>query len=135
MDRRDFLEKTTKGAAAIACVACLGACATDPMAPGQPVDFTLDISQAGGGVLQTTGGSLVNQGILVIRTASGFTALNAACTHEGNQVAYRSSSNDVFCNRHGSVFALSGSVQTGPARTNLTTYKTTLTGNQLRVTS
>lgn len=135
MNRRDFLEKTSKSAAALACVVCAGACGNTAMGPNQPVDFTLDITQAGGGVLQTTGGSLVNQGVLVVRTASGFTALAAACTHAGTQVAYRSATNDIFCSGHGSVFSLNGSVQGGPAQTNLTAYKTTLTGNNLRVTS
>ena len=79
---------------------------------------------------------LIKDGVLVARTNSGaFLAVTAACTHEGTNINYVASSNNFVCPNHNAKFSSTGVVTQGPANSNLTQYKTTLTGNSLRVFS
>lgn len=143
MNRKDFFARVGFGAAALLVPACLTGLATSCSSSDSPtnsggttppptgVDFTLDVST---GALATNGGFLVSNGIVVARTTTGdFLAVSAACTHQGTQVDYVSSSNSFHCPNHGSNFTSSGSVINGPAVSNLKQYNTTLTGTSLRV--
>ena len=135
MNRKDFLAQVGLGAAALlvpACVGGLSSCSkTNNNSAPTNVDFTLDIST---GVLASNGGHLVQGGVLVARTLTGtFLAVSAACTHEGTNVNYNATGNNFICPNHGAQFSSTGSVTQGPAKTNLTQYKTTLTGTSLRV--
>lgn len=138
MTRKEFLERVGMGASALFIPACIGgltSCSTSGMVPAAPtnVDFTIDIST---GALATKGGYLVNSGVIVARTLAGdFIAVSAACTHEGQTIQYVGSANYFYCPRHGSTFNASGAATRGPASASLATYKTTLTGNSLRVFS
>lgn len=139
MTRKDFFQRVGFGAAAVLIPSCIGGLASScekedsPSAAPTNVDFTLDISS---GTLATDGGYLVHSGVLVARTISGtFIAVSAACTHEGTNVNYNSSSNNFRCPNHGAKFSSTGVVIQGPASTNLTQYKTTLEGTSLRVYS
>jgi cytochrome b6-f complex iron-sulfur subunit len=137
MNRKDFLAQVGLGAAALlvpACVGGLSSCSkTNNNSAPTNVDFTLDIST---GVLASNGGHLVQGGVLVARTLTGtFLAVSAACTHEGTNVNYNATGNNFICPNHGAQFSSTGSVTQGPAKTNLTQYKTTLTGTSLRVYS
>lgn len=139
MDRKEFLSQVGVGAAALLAPVCLGGLAacgkSDTGVPAAPtnVDFTVDIST---GALAANGGFLVKNGIIIARTNTGtFLAVSAACTHEGTTINFVASSNKFVCPNHGAQFSDTGVVTQGPATKNLTSYKTSLNGNILRVYS
>jgi cytochrome b6-f complex iron-sulfur subunit len=136
MDRREFLSKLGIGAAAT-CALCIGGCKPEDSGITAPtnVDFTLDLSAPANSGLLSVGGSLVNDGVIVAHTRSGFVAVSAACTHQGTTVYFDAGANDFVCPSHGSTFTTSGSVINGPASTPLGHYNTKLAGNSLRVYS
>ena len=137
MDRKEFISQVGFGAASLITAACFGSLAgcqkTDASSAPTNVDFTVDTAS---GSLATNGGYLVKNGVLVARTNSGtFLAVSAACTHEGTTINYYASSNSFTCPNHGAQFTNKGVVTNGPAKSNLTTYNTTLSGTSLRVYS
>ena len=94
----------------------------------------IDLSLSDNAVLNSSGGSKVVNGIIIINTGTGgFAALASACTHEGAQVEYDSDSGNIQCNNHGSIFSISGSVLKGPAVAPLKSYTITKTGNTLTI--
>jgi len=139
MDRREFLSILGVGGVAAACSYCLAGC-TNPnagsniMAPTN-VDFTLDLTNSAYAALRNVGGYVYNAGIIVAHASTGYVAVSYACTHQGTTVIFDASTSTFFCPAHGSRFALSGGVINGPAGSPLGSYKTTLTGNSLRVYS
>jgi cytochrome b6-f complex iron-sulfur subunit len=79
---------------------------------------------------------VIVQGVIVaLSTSNAYLAVSAACPHEGVQVQFQSGQNQFICTAHNSVFTSSGSRVSGPANRGLTQYKTSLTGNILRVYS
>ncbi|MCF0072342.1 Rieske 2Fe-2S domain-containing protein [Dyadobacter sp. CY261] len=103
---------------------------------GANINFTVDLTNSNNTKLKTAGGSIIAGQVLVAQTTAGnYVALSKICTHEGNDVQYRSSSNDVFCQTHGSTFSIAGAVTNGPATTALKTYTVTVSsdGNTLTV--
>jgi cytochrome b6-f complex iron-sulfur subunit len=99
-------------------------------------DFTLDLTSSQYAALNTVGGSVTSNGIIIVRLSSNeFTALSRACTHQGTAVNYRSNQNDFLCPNHGARFSTTGSVLEGPAKTALRKYNTELTGTSLRIYS
>lgn len=141
MNRKEFFARVGFGAAAVLVPACIAgiatSCSTDKEGTVTPapsnIDFNIDIST---GSLATNGGFLVQNGIVVARTTSGtFLAVSASCTHQGTNVNYVSAANNFYCPNHGAQFSSTGVVTKGPANSNLTQYKTALTGNTLRVYS
>lgn len=103
---------------------------------GSNINFTLDLTSSNYSKLKTEG-QYVIAGDVMVALASGnrYVALSRRCTHEGANVQYRLAQNDVFCNNHGSVFNLDGTVKQSPASLPLKVYKTELSqnGNSLRV--
>jgi cytochrome b6-f complex iron-sulfur subunit len=138
MERKEFLSIIGFGAAAVACGYCLGGCNPNPggsiTAPTN-VDFTLDLTNPAYSGLKTIGNYVYNAGVIVAHSQSGYVAVSLACTHQGATVVFDASTNSFFCPAHGSRFSLNGGVTVGPAGSPLGTYKTTLTGNSLRVYS
>jgi len=101
---------------------------------GSAVDFTLDLTQATYSALNSSGGSLVVNNIIVTKTVSGsYVALSAICTHQGGSLGYDASNNRFHCPNHGANFATDGTVLNGPAQTALKKYNVQLTGSSLRV--
>jgi cytochrome b6-f complex iron-sulfur subunit len=101
----------------------------------KPVDFTLDLTSPTYAALNTNGGSVVKDNIIIARTSSGaYVALTSICSHQQfNPIAFESANSRFHCPNHGSNFATDGSVLNGPALTALKKYNTTLTGTSLRV--
>jgi cytochrome b6-f complex iron-sulfur subunit len=133
--RKEFIEQLGVGAAVLFVAACAGSCTKTSSSPSGPtgVNFTVDVST---GPLASNGGSIIQSGVIVARTTSGsFVAVSVTCTHEGGQLGFNSSSNIFQCPLHGATFNTGGVVTSGPASTNLQVYKTTLSGNSLRVFS
>jgi len=103
---------------------------------GSGINFTVDMANSNNSKLKTDGNYIITGDVLVAKTTAGsYIALSKICTHEGNPVQYRSGSNDVFCQSHGSTFSIGGAVTNGPAATPLKTYTVTVSsdGNTLTV--
>jgi cytochrome b6-f complex iron-sulfur subunit len=135
MDRKEFLSQLGLGSAAVFLGACMAGCGKEGAAPAR-VDFTLDLSAPANAALNTPGGFVYNQGVIVARTQqNAYIAVSQACTHEGATVQFQGGGNRFFCPNHGATFSLTGTVTGGPASKPLTQYNTQLTGTTLRVFS
>jgi cytochrome b6-f complex iron-sulfur subunit len=135
MERRQFFSYLGFGAASLVISKSLISCAKDNTSPNAPqsIDFTLDLNNSSYSALKNKGGSVYHSNIVIIHTNSDqFVALSQICTHQSCTVQYDGSSG-LQCPCHGSTFALSGAVTGGPAPTALKSYKTSLSGNNLRV--
>lgn len=98
------------------------------------VDFTLDLTSATYASLNTNGGSVIKDNIIIAKTSAGaFIALSSICTHQGSTIGFENASSRFHCSNHGSNFGLDGSVLNGPATSALKKYNTALTGTSLRV--
>ena len=134
MDRKEFLSLIGFSAVAATLPMCMGACSksSDTMS----VDFTLDLTQSANSALNTNGGYLIHNGVIVAKTTTGeYIAVSAACTHEGANVNYKSNNNQFVCPRHGATFSSTGGAVSGPTSGNLQKMNTSLSGNNLRVYS
>jgi cytochrome b6-f complex iron-sulfur subunit len=136
MNRDEFLKQL--GIAAL--LTCSGStmfgCSSENEPAPSNADFTLDLTSSQYSALNTVGGSVSANGIIIARlSASEFVALSRACTHEGTAINYRSSQNDFLCPNHGARFSTTGTVLQGPARSSLKKYNTELTRTNLRVFS
>ncbi len=136
MTRKEFISQVGIGAAILlapACITGLSSCKKKNAKKPRVIDFTLDIFS---GALSVNGGALVNDGVIVARTMGGsYIAIDSACTHEGTTINYVSASNSFKCPNHGATYDANGNVLQGPAVTSLQDYKTSLSGNSLRVFS
>lgn len=147
--RREFLEKTIKGAGgffiAASSLTLLAGCSdnnSSPVGPGggggSPV--TVDLSQSQFASLGSAGGSaalgsnsLDASGILIYREPeSVFKAYSRRCTHSGCTINPFSGGIS-RCDCHGSQFNTSGSVVTGPANRALGQYTVKREGNILTI--
>ena len=139
MDRKEFFSLIGGGAVSaflFTCVGCSKGSNGGSIGGPSSIDFTVDLSSSTNSALLTNGGYLAQQGVLVARTTSGtYIAVQESCTHENYPLIYNGSSDQFYCNNHGSAFSEKGIVLNSPARRNLTVYKTTLTGTSLRVYS
>lgn len=134
MDRKEFLAQLGIGSAAALAITCLQACSKS--SAGTPADFTIDLTNTQFSALQNAGGSVVYQGIIIAKTTAGtYLAVSSRCPHEGVTVNFSSGNNQFICNAHNSIFSSTGSRISGPANTGLTQYKTSLSGNSLRIYS
>ena len=143
IERKEFMRQVGIGFGAILLTNCLTACSDmeipDPMPGigGDKLDFTLNLNQMANNSLNSKGGFVVSQNVIIARTLldDNFLAVAAACTHEGIIISYRANSNDFKCPKHGSEFTSAGAVQAGPATAALTKYKTAFdkTANTLRI--
>ena len=142
MQRKEFINALGISTATLFMVTCFGGCGKSSVAdnsnnvppPPTNVDFLLDLSQAENANLATNGGFIYKNGIIVARTTTGsYIAVSMACTHQGTTLVYEGNNNRFYCNNHGSTFSNTGTVNNGPASSNLKQYNTTLSGNKLRV--
>jgi cytochrome b6-f complex iron-sulfur subunit len=140
MNRRDVIQKVLLGGTVLvlvpsvleSCKKVTGDPVNQPPAPGTKIN--IDLSLADNATLNTTGGSKIVQNVLVINTGSNaFVALTSICTHQGCTVGYDSAATNIKCPCHGSVYALTGSVITGPAPSGLQSYPVSKSGNVLTI--
>jgi cytochrome b6-f complex iron-sulfur subunit len=133
MERKDFLKLVGISVAGITLARCVSACSK---VGGTAVDFTLDLSQAANAALNTNGGYLYSNGVIVARTLAGaYIAVSSSCTHEGGTVAYDGANSRFRCPLHGATFGNTGSVISGPTSTPLTQYTVTQSGTVLHIKS
>ena len=138
MERKEFLKQSLAlcGLSMIP-AAVLESCSKQNFGGPTNVNFTLDLSSPANAVLNTVGGSLVSNGVIVIHTsASVYHALSETCTHAGCAVSYNSGSGILICPCHGGSFnASTGAVLGGPPPSGLTTYTVTQSGTILTIKS
>jgi cytochrome b6-f complex iron-sulfur subunit len=136
MDRRNFIKNTCLTCAALAVGITIESCQKNNNVQPTSVNFTLDLTTSSNAALNNIGGSVIQNGAVVIRTSSStFAAFSDTCTHAGCSVSYSSSSKQFLCPCHGGVFDSNGNVVSGPPTSALPQYKTSLSGNILTVTS
>jgi len=136
--RKEFLSLLGLGTAAVAATYCIGGCQPVSTAPPPPtnVDFTLDLTNPAYSALNSTGGYLYANKIIIARTVNGtFAAVSEYCTHAGGTIVFDKNTDDFYCPVHGSVYSPGGTVLQGPASTPLAKYNTSLSGTSLRVYS
>jgi cytochrome b6-f complex iron-sulfur subunit len=143
MERKEFLSKLGIGFAAV-CVGCgVAACGSSKSNDPKPDDnnndgelFTVNL----GSELTAVGQSKVSNGVIVVRTAAGnsassFTAVQVACTHQGTAINYNNAQGRFICPNHGSQFSTTGAVLVGPATAALKEYKVAVNGSTLTVSA
>ena len=137
MNRRDLVQRVLLGGTSLMLIpSALTSCEkkTDPDPGTGEGKITIDLSLADNSSLNTTGGSKIVQGIIVVNIGSDiFVALSSACTHAGCIVGYDPGTGNFKCPCHGSSFTTAGSVVTGPATTPLPSYQTSKTVNILTI--
>lgn len=137
MKRKQFLSLVAMGATAGIAMPVLDSCSKSSNLPstGGGVDFTIDLNNSSYTALNSNGGYVLKNGVIIARLAGGnIVALSSTCTHAGCTVNFDGSST-FPCPCHGSVFSSSGSVLNGPAFQPLTRYNTQLSGTSLRIYS
>ncbi len=149
MERKDFIEQVGLSAASVLIFGCMQSCSkSDDPAPTTPsgsnnntiknVDFTINITVSPYTNLNTAGGFYVDRtnSIIIARTLTNeFIAVSSICTHQQVTLDFEANNNRFYCSGHGSTFSTSGAVTNGPAGAPLKQYKTTLSGNNLRIYS
>jgi cytochrome b6-f complex iron-sulfur subunit len=153
MERKDFIEQVGLSAASILIFGCMQSCSkSDGPAPANPtgttnpnptnkIDFTINLTNNPYTKLNTAGEFYVDKitNIIIARTLTPinpnepFIAVSSLCTHQQVTIDFQASNNRFYCSGHGSAFSTTGSVLTGPAASALKQYKTTRTGNSLRI--
>ncbi|MCX6194031.1 MAG: Rieske (2Fe-2S) protein [Cytophagales bacterium] len=144
MKRTQFLNTVSGGLAAV-CVSCLAAAcsskdAPTPNTPSGPNSnpgtntFTVNLDSELKGVNEF----IAKNGIILIRTATGNTALSflavsSVCPHAGATVEYLNTKLSFLCAAHGSTFGSDGALISGPASKGLTKLVVEIIGTTLTV--
>lgn len=145
MERDEFLSKLGIGILAV-CAGCgIASCGSKSSSPtptsggsgpakGSGNVFSVDLNSE----LTTVGSSKTASGVILVRTAAGntassFTAVQVACTHEGTSIGYNNGQGIFICPLHGSQFSKSGAVLLGPAAVALQQYTVSIQGTTLTV--
>jgi len=143
MERNEFLAKLGIGTLAV-CMGCNMVSCSKSGSPGPsngnntpPAGTTVNVDL--NSTIKNVGDQTVNNGIIIVRLATGnaassFTAVQVACTHEGNSINYNNSQGIFICPVHGSEFSKTGSLLQGPATSSLKQYTVSVTGTTLTVT-
>jgi len=97
------------------------------------VNFTLDLTQPINASLNSSGGSVASNGVVVANTGSAYIAIAQACTHQGCSVSYNQSGSDFVCPCHGGTYGLNGNVLSGPPPAPLKKYTVTKSGSILTI--
>jgi cytochrome b6-f complex iron-sulfur subunit len=140
MNRRDLVQKIALGGAVLFVVptvltSCSKASTGDTGQLNPPgTKINIDLTLPAYAALNTAGGSVIVQSIIVAYTGTSYVALSSVCTHQGGTVGYNMASGNFVCPNHGSVFSVGGSVVTGPAATPLDSYQISKSGNILTIT-
>ena len=140
MDRKQFLKSTLLlggmglAGSAILVESCKKSSNSSSSAQGPTVNFALDLSQASNASLNTVGGSVAANKVVVICTAANtWTALAQACTHEGCSMSYSSGASQMICPCHQGKFDINGNVVSGPPPSPIKKYTVTKSGNILTI--
>jgi cytochrome b6-f complex iron-sulfur subunit len=128
LGRRDLLSMTTLGGIGAAIIGGLvlglrtlwprtGKASALRLPAGRPEDYAVG---------QVYVGLLREHWTFVVRSAEGFYALSARCTHLGCKLRHVPAASQLHCACHGSLFSLEGEVLRGPASRHLERVNITL---------
>jgi nitrite reductase/ring-hydroxylating ferredoxin subunit len=132
MTRKEFLGKIGIGAAFVLTAGCLKSCTADAAIE---VDFILDLDATENESLNTNGGFLIKDQVVIVKADDGnYYAATQNCSHENKlKIIFRN--NEYYCTDHGAKFDLSGDGLNDKGQKGITIYQTTLSGSQLRIFS
>ena len=136
MDRKKFFATSfaLAGLGLAGTAAFLESCTkTDTSPQGPTVNFTLDLTQPANASLNSAGGSVASNGVVVANTGTSYIAVAQYCTHQGCSVGYNPGGKDFVCPCHGGTYDASGNVTGGPPPAPLKSYSVTQNGNVLTV--
>ena len=158
LTRRQLLKLSSKSVSTLvfACptFSLLASCSQSPLGSPLGAGPSITIPTSSNGVytflftafpqLQNTGGSIHvtiqaasgAKDVFITRVdASTVDTVSTVCTHAGCTLdAFNTSTQQYFCSCHGSVFAVDGSVITGPATVPLPTYASVVASDSVQVT-
>ncbi len=132
MTRKDFISQLGIGAAFVLTTACLGSCKKDTVLT---VDMTLDLTDAAYAKLKNVDNYIIKDGVVVAKTKTGtYIAATVVCSHEDlKQITLKD--DEWYCTAHGARFDQAGKGLNNNGKNGIQVFKTTLTGNSLRITS
>jgi cytochrome b6-f complex iron-sulfur subunit len=137
MNRKEFLRFTALAAAgaALGGSGFLESCKKADTTPqGPTVNFTLDLTQSANSALNSVGGYVYSNGLVIARTnTSTFIAIASTCTHNGCTIQYNAQGVDFVCPCHGGTYNLNGEVIGGPPTIAVKNYTVTRNGNILTI--
>jgi cytochrome b6-f complex iron-sulfur subunit len=136
MERKEFILKTFAFCGLVLIpVGIIESCSKQSYAGPSNANFTLDLNNAANATLNSVGGSVISNGIIVIRmNLTTFVAFSATCTHAGCTVGYNSGT--IVCPCHGGTYNVAtGAVISGPPPAALSKYTVTQTGTVLTIKS
>ncbi len=136
LSRRDFLGMVIRlGLFATLAAMILPALSyLDPMTKRGPAGGLADV----GGVDDIAVGTakkviVAGSAVIIIRTAQGFKALSAVCTHLGCLVDWDKTRRQILCPCHGGVFDVNGKVVSGPPPKALPSYEVSVINARIMV--
>ena len=140
INRKQFLSKLGLGTGAIMATYCLGgliSCNDDDDYISGEVDFTLDLDESAYDALNTLGGFMRINKVVIANVSEGtFVAVTQICSHQGAEnITFRSLNNDFYCTQHGAIFDLEGKGLNSNGSKGILVYKTSLSGTLLRIYS
>ena len=140
INRKQFLSKLGLGTGAIMATYCLGSlisCDDDDDYISGEVDFTLDLDESAYDALNTVGGYVrINKVVIAAVSEGTFVAVTQICSHQGAEnITFRSLNNDFYCTQHGAIFDLEGKGLNSNGSKGILVYKTSLSGTLLRIYS
>lgn len=136
MERKEFLKLGILGSLSFVIIGSLNSCDNTNSNEPTTIDFTIDLTQPEYQVLNTVGGSIIKQNVLIFRDIDdNIKAVSSKCTHENATLEFSSQESKIICPKHNSEFDTSGKVLKGPAKKNLYVYKVERNGNIVRIFS
>jgi cytochrome b6-f complex iron-sulfur subunit len=139
MHRRKFFKTSLAlgGLGVVGTAAFIESCSknnTSTTPQGPTVNFTLDLSAQANAALNTSGGSVYSNGVIVANSGNNtFIAVAEACTHAGCNINYNLNQNDFVCPCHGGTYDINGNVTSGPPPAPLKKYTVTKNGYILTI--
>lgn len=112
---------------------CKSGNSVNPQSQGPSANFTIDLTQSANASLNSNGGSIYSNGVIVTNINGTYVALAQACTHQGCSISYNQTGNDFICPCHNGVYDTNGNVLSGPPPASLKKYSVTKSGSILTV--
>ena len=140
INRKQFLTKLGLGTGAIMATYCLGSltsCDEGSDYKVGEIDFILNLDESSNDALNTVGGYVrSNKVVIALVSERNFVAVTQICSHQGAEnVILRSMNSDFYCTKHGAIFDLEGVGLNSKGSKGIMVYKTSLSGNRLRIFS
>lgn len=138
MKNREILKKLTLAAILLVLFSLGGVSCKKPDNGGpSDVNFTLDLTNGANAMLNITGGYIITNGVIVIKSAPNvYYALSATCTYSACTLSYDPGSVRIICPCHSDNYSpTTGSVISGPATKGIARYTVTQAGNILTIRS